>query len=48
MRGLYSGTLPDGTIVQAIIRKPAFIDGYSDLNRSYVRSLEYEIQFDQI
>ena len=48
MRGLYSGTLPDGTIVQAIIRKPAFVDGFSDVNRSYVRSIEYEIQYQQI
>ena len=50
LRGGFAGTLPDtdATVVQGIFRKEAFIDGYSDANRSYVRSLEYECRYSQI
>lgn len=49
LRGLYQGTLPDEdeTFVQGIFREPQLVDGYSDTNRSYVRTLEYLVQYDQ-
>jgi len=50
LRGGYSGTLsdPDSTFVFGIIRIGPFIDGFSDANRSYVRTLEYSVQYGQI
>jgi hypothetical protein len=49
LRGGYSGTLsdPDNTVVSMIKRLPGMVDGFSDLNRSYVRSLEYEVIYYQ-
>ena len=50
LRGGFSGTLPDAdhTVVQGIFRQGSFVDGFSDTSRSYVRSLEYEVQYHQI
>lgn len=50
LRGSWSGVLPDSdhTYVYGIFRKPAFIDGFSDVNRSFVRSIEYCVQYEQI
>lgn len=50
LRGGYSGTLsdPDNTVVVGIFRQGAFVDGYSDTNRSYVRTLEYLVNYQQI
>ena len=50
LRGIYRGTLPDAdhTVVQSITRQEPFIDGFSDANRTYVRSLEYRIDYQQI
>jgi hypothetical protein len=50
LRGGYRGYLadPDNTYVFGIFRRPPFVDGYSDVNRSFVRSLEYRIQYQQI
>lgn len=50
LRGGFSGVLPDpdATLVYGIYRQPGFIDGFSDLNRSYVRSLEYHVGYAQI
>ena len=47
LRGGWSGVLPDSdhTLVYGIQRKPAYVDGFNDANRSFVRSLEYEIQY---
>ncbi len=49
LRGEWSGTLsdPDATVVQGIFRENAFVDGYSDANRAYVRTLEYLINYQQ-
>jgi hypothetical protein len=49
LRGIYQGTLPDTdqTFVQGIFRDPQFVDGYSDANRSFVRTMEYLVQYDQ-
>lgn len=49
LRGNWSGTLPDpdSTKVDSIRCLPGGPDGYSDTNRSYVRSLEYSVQFYQ-
>ena len=49
LRGSWSGTLPDpdATVVTGIFRLPSFVDGYSDINSSYVRSLEYSIHYYQ-
>lgn len=43
----FSGTFsdPDATRVAGIYRMPGQVDGFSDANRSYVRSLEYVIQY---
>jgi hypothetical protein len=50
LRGGYSGTLsdPDRTVVQGIFRTGTYIDGFSDVNRSYVRTMEYVVQYAQI
>ena len=50
LRGGYSGVLPDAdhTVVQGIFRMAPFTDGFSDANRSYVRTLEYLVNYDQI
>jgi len=49
LRGNYAGTLadPDHTVVYGIQRQGPFLDGYADANRSYVRTLEYKIQYAQ-
>lgn len=39
---------PDNTFVQGIFRVAPFIDGFSDLNRSFVRTLEYRVIYNQI
>ena len=36
---------PDETLVAAIFRLHSQIDGFSDSNRSYVRSLEYAVMY---
>jgi hypothetical protein len=50
LRGAPSMTLPDPdhTVVQGIFRESAEIDGYSDMNRSFVRTLEYRVVYNQI
>jgi hypothetical protein len=49
LRGSWSGALPDGdaTRVNGIFRLPTMVDGFSDANRSYVRSTEYEVHYYQ-
>lgn len=49
LRGFVKGTLPDpdNTLVFNLYRQAPLIDGFSDVNRSYVRSLEYVIQYFQ-
>ena len=50
LRGAPSGQLQDsdGTHVQGIFRQGHFHDGYNDVLRTYVRSLEYLVQYNQI
>lgn len=50
LRGGYSGTLADSdhTIVYGIFRLGSFIDGFSSVSRTYVRTIEYKIQYSQI
>lgn len=50
LRGSYAGTLPDAdnTVVQGIFRLPSQIDGFNDINRSFVRSLEYRVTYVQV
>jgi hypothetical protein len=50
LRGGFKGTLsdPDNTVVQGIFRLPSFVDGFNDINRSFVRSTEYRISYVQI
>ena len=50
LRGGYTGVLsdPDHTFVQGVFRMGPFIDGFSDVNRSFVRTLEYLVNYDQI
>lgn len=50
LRGLSVGPLPDPdhTFVHGLYRESSFIDGFSDANRSFVRSFEYVIQYSQI
>lgn len=50
LRGAFKGALadPDATYVDSIFRREPFVDGFSDVNRSYVRSLEYLINYNQI
>jgi hypothetical protein len=45
--GGFSGVLADvdNTRVQGIFRLPTFVDGFSDLNRSFVRSVEYRVNY---
>jgi hypothetical protein len=49
LMGGFSGQLPDAdaTFVAGIFRMPGQSDGYSDANHSYVRSLEYAVQYRQ-
>jgi hypothetical protein len=49
LRGSYAGVLSDAdnTVVQGIFRLPSFVDGFNDTNRSFVRSLEYRINYVQ-
>ncbi len=50
LRGNWSGVLPDPdhTVVFGVQQEPPGPDGFSDANRSYVRTLEYKIQYAQI
>lgn len=50
LRGGFKGTFPDpdSTYVFGLFRLGSQVDGFNDPNRSYVRSLEYEIQYQQI
>jgi hypothetical protein len=50
LRGGFAGTLsdPDHTLVQGIFRQGPFLDGFSDSNRSFVRTLEYLVNYNQI
>jgi hypothetical protein len=50
LRGSWSGVLPDpdATVVQGIFRQGPAIDGYSDTAHSYVRTLEYLVNYEQI
>jgi hypothetical protein len=50
LRGPFHGRLPDpdATLVHGIWREAPNISGYSDANRTYVRSLEYKVQYLQI
>jgi hypothetical protein len=50
LRGGYSGKLPDddATFVHGIFRRGPYVDGFSDLNRSYVRTMEYLVNYNQI
>jgi hypothetical protein len=50
LRGSFQGTFADSdsTKVSGIFRKPLFLGGFDDDNRSFVRSLEYEIVYNQI
>lgn len=50
LRGGWSGTLADedSTVVQSILRLPSCIDGFNDNSRTYVRTLEYEVRYEQI
>lgn len=46
----FSGTLTDSdsTVVEGIFRQGSLIDSFSDVNRAYVRSLEFLVQYYQI
>lgn len=50
LRGARGITLPDPdtTFVQAIFRNGLFIDGFSDLNRSFVRTLKFRAIYNSI
>jgi hypothetical protein len=47
LRGIPSGRLPDseGTMVYGIFREPSFVDGFDPTNRSFVRTLEYLVNY---
>jgi hypothetical protein len=49
LRGNWSGVLPDPdhTVVFGVQQEPLGPDGFSDANHSYVRTLEYKIQYAQ-
>ena len=49
LRGSYAGQLldSDGIVVQGIFSNGPSVDGFSDADRSYVRTLEYRIQYNQ-
>ena len=38
---------PDQTVVYGIFRRGPCVDGFSDANRTYVRTLEYMVTYDQ-
>ena len=50
LRGGFQGTLPDtdNTYVMGVYKNAPQVDGFSDANRSFVRSLEYRIIYQQI
>jgi hypothetical protein len=50
LRGGYHGALPDSdhTLVHGIFRMGPSVDGFNDVSRSFVRSLEYLINYSQI
>jgi len=50
LRGNWSGVLPDPdhTVAFGVQQEQLGPDGFSDANRSYVRTLEYKIQYAQI
>ena len=50
LRGGFTGNLPDPeeTFVYGIFRLSPAVDGFSDASRTYVRSLEYSVQYLQV
>lgn len=42
-----SGGLGDSLTMQSIFKLPSQVDGYSDTNRTFIRSLEYQIHYVQ-
>ncbi len=50
LRGIYSGTLSDAaqTVVRGVFRQPDFVDGFDPINRSFVRTVEYEVNYQQV
>lgn len=50
LRGGWSGKLPDTdqTVVFGIFRSSELIDGFNVASRTYVRTLEYRIQYAQV
>lgn len=50
LHGSFHGALPDpdATYVFGMYNSGPSVDGFSDANRTYVRSLEYVIQYQQI
>jgi hypothetical protein len=42
-----SGGLGDSVTIEAIFKLPSQVDGYSDSNRTFIRSLEYQIHYIQ-
>ncbi len=50
MRGAFRGNFPDpdSTYVFGIFAESRGVDGYSDINRTFVRSLEYSIVYQQV
>ena len=49
LRGGWQGTFtdPDNTVVNSILRKSTFVDLFKDENKSYVRSVDYEVCYYQ-
>lgn len=49
LRGGYSGVLtdPDSTVVLGIFRQNHFVDGYDDTNRSFCRTMDYLVNYQQ-
>jgi hypothetical protein len=47
LSGGWQGTLNDldSTVVNGIFQLPGFVDGYSDTNRTFVRSIDYAIWY---
>lgn len=50
LRPPFPATLPDpdSTVLFGLFRLNPMVDGFSDADRSYVRSLEYTVQYQQI
>jgi hypothetical protein len=45
LSGGWHGTLSSGEVVLGIYRLPSQVDGYDDINRTFIRSLEYQVQY---